>query len=259
MNGLDLQELIRQNKPIYVMNKTGRYLNEPGPYVLEIKDSGNKRAAQVIIPATKYPFLVSAHVPAKLLADSTEFYSALSKGILELVDPDKAREVMQSPVAQKVQENALRKFQPVKRDNRNIPPELLGTGDRPDHRPPGADRGISGLPQEQSMPLVVAETKGEEADPDSDVSPRILQLVMDLQSDKDLYEEKFLDLDGMENLTALDYGYLLSNCRDFPKIVQLAKTALSDLVGEDGVEEIEAEQEIEEAAPKSRKRRKRRK
>lgn len=254
MTGLDVQELVRQNKPIYVYNRTGRYLETPGPYVLEIKEHG-KRAAQVIIPATKYPFLVSGHVPSKLLADSTEFYAALSKGILELVDPEEARKIMQDPIAQKVQQQALRKFQPVKREPR-VPPEV-GIKDQSNYRPPGANTGISGLPEESNTPLVVAGAKGEDPDQESDVNPKVLQIVMDLQSDPDLYEEKYLELAGMENLSDLDYGYLLSNCQQFSKIIQLAKSELANLVGADGAAELEAEQEVEDAAPKTPTRKKR--
>ncbi|KKN41378.1 hypothetical protein LCGC14_0723990 [marine sediment metagenome] len=258
---LDIQELVRANKPIYVYNRASKYLNSASPYVLEMRD-GNKRIAKVIIPATKYPFLLSGHVPAKLLAESTEFYAAVSKGILELVDPDKAKKIMENPTAQKVQEHALKKFQPVRR-TANVPPEIMTNKNREDYRPAGADKGISGLPEQSrqsSTPLVVAETRGEGASGPGDVNASVLQIVMDLKSDKNLYEEKWLELDGMENLTDLDYGYLLNNCKEFPKILQLARTELANLVGDDTAAELEEEREIEEAAPTGKRRgRKRRK
>ena len=254
MAKLDVQELVRNNQPIYVYNRTGKYLEKQGPYVLEIRD-GNRRAAQVIIPATKYPFLVSGHVPAKLLAESTEFYAALSKGILELADPDAARKIMESSIAQQVQEQALRRFQPVRRESK-APPELTPSN-RTDLRPSGADKGISGLP-ETSTPLVVAGARGEDGKDDElveDVNATVLQIVMDLNSDSALYEEKFLELAGMEGLTDLDYGYLLSNCKKFPKILQLAKAELANLVGDDGLAEIEAEQELDDGNEKPTRRR----
>jgi len=252
MSNLDVQELVRNNQPIYVKNCTGRYLESQGPYVLEIRD-GNKRVAQIIIPATKYPFLVSGHVPAKLLAESTEFYAALSKGILELVDPDEARSIMSSTVAQQVQEQALRKFQPVRREAR-APMELTPTApvDHSNRRPPGADMGISTVPDSQ-VPLVVAGTaEGDKAT--ERINPSVIQIVMDLQSDSSLYEEKFLDLAGMEGLTDLDLGYLLSNCKNYPKILQFAKSELASKVGNADEDDSE-EEETTEAPASPRKRR----
>lgn len=253
---LDLQELIRNNEPIYVMNRTGEFLKKQGPFILEIKD-GNARAATVVIPATKFPFLISGHVPSKLLGESTEFYAALSKGILELVDPDEARETMKSDVAQKVQEAALRRFQPRRRVDKK-PPEITTTPT--DRRPPGSNPGISQVPENEVNPpdpmLKVADAK---SDATSDINPTVEVIVNDLKADADLYEEKYLELAGMEGLTENDYGYLMAECKQFAKIKQLARTELAKLAGEEAVDEAELEEEIEEVTPKQKRRRRRKK
>lgn len=241
---IDLQELIQKGEPVYVRNKTGDFLNKAGPYILEIREAG-KQAASVPIPATRFPFHLSAHVPAKLLGDSTEFYNALSRGILELVDPDVARREMSDPVAQKVVDQAMRKFQPTRRENRP-PPELVTANNRRDKEaaPPGADKGISGLPDGSKTPMKVAAPGDTEIE-DADVNPTVLQIVMDLNSDMSLQEEKYLELVGMEDLTATDLGHLLANCKKATKIVQWARAELAGLVGEDEAAEVEAAQEVE--------------
>jgi len=232
----DLQELIANGEPIYVLNRTGHYLEKQGPYILEFKEGG-KRAHTVIVPATKFPFLLSGHVPPNLLAQSTELYAAFSKGILELMEPTKAQEAMEDPVARKVVENAMRKFQPTTRKTKPMP-DMIGTDDRTDRVPPGADRGISGIPETRTQ-LRVAESE-------SDVNPTVEQIIMDLKSDPTLREEKYLELAGMEGLTQDDYGHVMVNCKKHKQILQWARASLADLVGEDGVAEVEAEYLAEE-------------
>lgn len=256
---LDVQELIRNDKPIYVLNKTNRFLEKRGPHVLEIKD-GNKRVAKIIVPATKYPFLLSGHVPPKLLAESTEFYAALSKGILELVDPDDAKRIMSDPVAQDVVDTAMRKFQPTVRTI-NPPPELKAGNKREedDRVPPGADRGISQTSQAENPEgdLTLKVANKDENGPSGTVE----QIVMDLESDPDLESEKFNELAAID-LTEADLGYLMRKCHSFPKILSWARKEMANLVGDDEVEKLEAEQEIdeiEEKLPPAKKRRPRRK
>lgn len=254
----ELQQLIRENKPIYVRNRAGEYTGTKTPYILEIREAG-KQAATVVIPATKYPFHLSAHVPAKLLADSTEFYSALSKRILILLDPAEAEREMEDPIAQKVVDAALRKFQPTRRTSKP-PPELVTASNRREGmRPPGADTGTSELPQGSPTPLKVAKNADAEG-VNPDVNPTVIQIVMDLDRDSSLKEEKWLELAGMEDLTEDDYGYLLGNCQKFPKIVQLARTELAKLVGDEDAEEIEQEQAVAaETEQQPRRRRRKRK
>jgi len=232
----DLQELIANGDPIYVLNRTGRYLEKQGPYILEFKEGG-KRAHTVIVPATKFPFLLSGHVPPNLLAQSTELYAAFTKGILELMEPDAAQAEMEDPVAQKVVANAMRKFQPTTRKAK-APPELIGTDDRTNRIPPGADKGISGIPETRSQ-LRVAESE-------SGVNPTVEQIVMDLKSDPTLREEKYLELAGMEGLTQDDYGHVMVNLKKHKQILQWARTSLADMIGEDGVAAVEADHFMED-------------
>lgn len=251
MAGQTVQDLVKANKPIYVYNRTGEFQGKQGIYVLEIKESG-KRAAQIPIPATRYPFLLSGHVPPRLLAESTEFYQALSRGILVLVDPQEAQKILEDPIAQQSVQNAMRKLQPTKRKQRT-PPELMTSHNRDDLVPPGADRGISGLPQASPTPLQHAT-----AQTDAGVNPTIKQIVMDLETDPSLQKEKLLDLAGMEGLTEDDLGYLIGHCQDFSKILQWARTELASMIGEEEAADVEAEQQVErhtkpETSKKSKK------
>lgn len=232
----DLQEMIANGEPVYVLNRTGKYLEKQGPYILEFKEGG-KRAHTVIVPATRFPFLLSGHVPPKLLAQSTELYAAFTKGILELMNPKDAKEEMEDPIAQKVVANAMRKFQPTTRTAKP-PPELIGTDDQTSRIPPGADKGISGIPE--------ARTQLRVADSESGVNPTVEQIIMDLKSDPTLREEKYLELAGMEGLTQDDFGFILTRCKKFKKIQQWSRGELADLVGEKGVAEVAAEHALDD-------------
>ena len=244
---LSVQDLVRANEPIYVLNRTGKYLPKQGTHVLVVKDQNNNPFS-VQIPATKYPFLVSAYIPAKLLAESAEFYSAIAKGVLELVDPDDARAIMENPMAQQVQEQALKKFQPIVRHETAKPPELVHTKS---YGPDVANQQVSAP---NRAPLQVsAETRGDDL-AQQGVDATVLQITMDLKSDPSLYEEKFLELAGIEGLTDLDFGYLLQHCKDFPKILQFARSELASLVeGEDA--EVEAKPKGKRKARRARNKR----
>jgi hypothetical protein len=232
---LNLRDLIRDNKPIYVKNCTGKFLEKQADHILEIRHEG-KKSQQVIIPATKFPFHLSARVPATALASCSELFDAINRGILELVDPDDAKNIMKDPLAQKAEAHALRRFQPVKRES-VVPPELKKFG----HTPEGVDKGISEVPPDDvSFPLRVADTE------EDDVKPAVVQILKDIKTDPALRDEKYLELVALPDLTEDDYGYVLVNC-DVAKIKQWARDEMVKLVGEDRVDELEAEQAEAEA------------
>lgn len=249
---IDLQELVQNNQPIYVMNQTGQFLEKPSTYVLEIK-ANNKRAFTVPIPATKFPFLLSAHVPPILLKDSTEFYEALTKGILRLISPDEAKKRLADPMAQQVVDAAMRRFQPTKRQTRK-PPELKMAntpGVTESRVPPGANVGLSAgestVEPGPNLDLKLAST--------GDVNPSVIQICMDLASDKGLRDEKLMQLAGMPNLTEKDLGYVVSNCKEHAKVVQWARSELANLSGLN--DDYEDDGEEEPMQPQRGKRKKR--
>jgi len=86
---MDLDDLIRDNKPIYVRNRT----KPKGSIALTIFGE-NSRPIPLEIPNTWIPICVSATIPLKFLANSTDFRRMLDKGLIELVDPKTAKEIM---------------------------------------------------------------------------------------------------------------------------------------------------------------------
>lgn len=256
----NLEELIRTNQPIYVYNRTGKFVTKQGVYVLEVRHGG-KRTHQVHIPPTKYPFHLSAAVPADLLAHSTELFEAISKGVLELADPAVAKKVMEDPVAKKAQEHAMRQFQPVRRNDAQAPTVAYAKDmdkDRPHNKP---DAPIINATDEDTG-NVNPELKMADAIED-DVNPDVHMIVEAINSDPKLKDEKFLELVALSELTEADYGFVLANVEP-QRIRQWARSELAKMVGEERAAEIEAEQETGEEdepfiAPSSRPHNRRRK
>lgn len=232
----ELQQLIKENKPIYVRNRTGTILGEPHPYHLEIRGDNNDKYS-IVVPAVRYPFLI-ANVPGELLARSIDLLKALQKKALELVDPDKAKKELMDPLAQATIDQALSRFGRDYAAPRAQPTFSTRTA-QPGHsvamQPRTAtDRnvlqpeGVTDGPQ-QPQPLTTA---------DQDIRPNIIQLCMDLARNPDLRDDVFLELNGKEpeSFNQEELGYIINKCREHSKITQWAKKLLAERYDDDGVE-----------------------
>ena len=260
----DIQELLQDEKvPIYVRNHAGRFIQDQkgrptnSTFVLQIETESGK-SKPVSIPATKYPYCLSNHVPRKLLADSYAFFDAVQRGILELVDPDQAKRELASPQAQRAQAAAMAALQPRTRRASPMPHVDPGNDSR---MPPGAPVGISAGKTMTGEGLGDGSEMLKMADADDGVNPTIKQIVADLHADPDLADELLDRLVGLSYLTAADLGYIMSNCKDFRRVISWAKSELAAMSGEEGEDYDESDQDESdqaEAAPR-KKRRKRKK
>lgn len=254
----NLEELIRNNQPIYVYNRTGRFVTKQGVYVLEVRHEG-KRTHQVHIPPTKYPFHLSAMVPADLLAKSTELFDAISKGVLELADPADARKVLEDPIAKKAQEHAMRQFQPTRRSEATAP-QLVRYDKNPDRSDGKPNTSV--IDDASDTKNVNPELRLADAVAD-DVNVNVQAIVDAINSAPELKEEKYLELVALSDLKENDYGYVLANI-DYSRIKQWARSELAAMVGEERAAEIEAdttgedEEEFGLQTTRPRKRRKHR-
>lgn len=230
---INVHDLVQQNQPIYVYNNTGEFMedNKPSTHILTIK-YGDGRIQAVTVPkeAAKYPFLLSAVVPPKALAESSDFNNACFRRVLIIADPDAARKVMEQPLPQEVMERAVARFQPQVRVARPMPDVIAGNA--PTQPAPDANGPLT-LDQ---IPLHKA------ASPDT-VDPTVRQIVMDVKSDPSIARDKMLALEGLQ-LSKADYGYVMTECHDISVLVNWARTGLAELVGEDAVVQIEADNEV---------------
>ena len=213
---INLTQLIEEGQPIYVYNRTGNILEQQSPFILEIKDN-NGKAWPVPIPATKYPFLISGHVPPSVLAESMEIRNAIRKGILELVDPEEGDRIMQDPSVQKAMAATMRRFQPTTRRNTQPSKDEDSYAER--YLPPNVDVSASYDARseevinklKQDAPLKVADTSNREAavtENDTEVLPKISQIVWDANRLPDNAEDAIVELSSLE-LTSNDFGYII--------------------------------------------------
>ena len=96
---LTLDNLIDNNKPVYVINNS----NPRGVIVISIVHPATGNVTPITIPVTWIPICVTDIVPRKHLRDSLDFRGALRKNMLRLVDPDRARKVLATQEAKEEQ------------------------------------------------------------------------------------------------------------------------------------------------------------
>ena len=95
MSELKLDKLLDDNKPIYVLNNS----NPRGILVISLVHPTTGNVTPIKIPVTWVPICVTDHVPPEQLRDSLDFRGYLRKGIIKLVDPDKAEKILASKEA----------------------------------------------------------------------------------------------------------------------------------------------------------------
>jgi len=95
MSELKLDKLLDDGKPIYVLNNS----NPRGVLVISLVHPTTGNVTPIKIPVTWVPICVTDHVPPEQLRSSLDFRGYLRKGIIKLVDPDKAEKILSSKEA----------------------------------------------------------------------------------------------------------------------------------------------------------------
>jgi hypothetical protein len=245
----NLQQLIDENKPIYVLNRTGRCTGgKTHPYALVIKTASGKNR-EIIIPATKYPFLLSGQVPSAALKDADDLFNACKRGgALEVLEPEQAMSLLQDPNAQKAIDAAVERLKRrgAPKEGHQVKEIQEGaTSRRQVSRPP--DPRTASPDEFVPAPMVSHQT----------VNPSVVQMCVDLARDSGLAQDVYLRLAGTPDgeLTREDLGHIISNVDSSktPRIVKWARAELAKLSGDDDNEDFEIPGE-EEAAPVPRRR-----
>ncbi|MFA5750537.1 MAG: hypothetical protein WC895_04975, partial [Candidatus Shapirobacteria bacterium] len=87
---LRLDDLLKEKKAIYVKNMT----NPRGQIVLTIADTKSGRIHKIAIPKIELPICLSDRLNSELIDASTDLRHYISKGVLELVEPARAEEIL---------------------------------------------------------------------------------------------------------------------------------------------------------------------
>lgn len=93
---LDLDQLLDENKPIYVINTS----NPKGTLMCTFTDASGKNAKVLKIPKTWIPINVTAQAPKAILRDSLDFREHLYKRMITLISPEDALKILATEDAQ---------------------------------------------------------------------------------------------------------------------------------------------------------------
>ncbi|MFA6358945.1 MAG: hypothetical protein WCY09_09845 [Candidatus Omnitrophota bacterium] len=225
----NLQQLIDDNQPIYVLNRTGRITGgKTKPYAMVIKTT-HGRAIEIIVPATKFPFLLTGQVPASALKDAEDLFKACRRGgALEVLEPEEAMEMLQDPQAQKSIDAALARFRRKADAKPGLKAEIK-SGDSSERR--HISRTADADETEKVPRPVIAK---------QDVDPSIKQLCVDLDKDDSLAQEVLGRLTGMpeDDISKADLGHIVSavDIERFPRIVKWARNELAKRSGAESQE-----------------------
>jgi hypothetical protein len=246
-----LYSLLENKQPVFVRNRTGRKKGVPTKLIMLqiVGQSGVQKSIK--IPATRFPIPISTMVaPPSLLGDSQDFIDLLNKKELELIEPETATKELSDPNVSKAVESAL-----AKAYDRSVPgmeqmtgPKVLKPGEKAGERTASdptkkaAAEAAAALASLDRDPLAPLEISNES----SVVSPKITQMMFDLNKDKALANEMLLDLQGMseDDLGETEYTHIMAQASWCAPIVKWAEENLAAMMGED---EDEDDEELEES------------
>jgi len=93
---INLQQLIREGKPVWVLNQSGKYIKSLGKKgragVVVFQIGTGDTVDKVVIPPGPDPVCISDQIDAKSLETCRDLMKLTSQGVLEVLDPAKAEE-----------------------------------------------------------------------------------------------------------------------------------------------------------------------
>jgi hypothetical protein len=199
-----LQEI--QTNSVHVLNTTKGY--EKGQVLFSVPKENGQGTDSVIVPNTFIPVTLTEQVSKKQLLGSSEFRSAVSRGVLVIVSDKDADEILATKAALS-ELNRIRKRQDSFRE----------TVANLDEVHTNIDEGTTGL-----RDALGQLTVGEEQTLEDLVQPSILQLVVDLEELKD-EEGAISTLRNIEKVTTKDYRYIYKTVnKKYKELISYAKT-----------------------------------
>ena len=93
-----LERLIKEGKPVYVMNTSSLPSGDKGMVIVNFYDGTRREFFKM--PPTFIPMAVTDSIPPQNLMNSKDFRQCLIKGMLTLIDPQSAEAYLATPEAQ---------------------------------------------------------------------------------------------------------------------------------------------------------------
>ena len=227
---MNIQQMVDENIPIYVVNRSARVLGTAHVLVIEFPHPTGGRGSTVKIPPIKHPINLSRRVaPPSAIPLSTAFIDWVNKGVLEIIDVEDAKEILADPEVRAAVTQAYKKLDARRGEALNPRPQfkVKQGGSRETHAIADLDEarvsmsdfqstalGDMGLPQPeaQNALTVTAETVT--------ITPKIQKFCGDLQEDPALKGDYLRELKSWDEvvLNDDDIGYMLSQLNEFDNI-----------------------------------------
>jgi hypothetical protein len=240
---MDIQMMVDNNIPIYVVNRSARVLGTAHVLVIEFPHPTGGRGSTVKIPPIKHPINLTRRVaPPSAIPLSTAFIDWVNKGVLEIIDVEKAKEILSDPEVRASVTQAYKKLEARRGEALNQRPQfkVKQGGSRETHAVADLDEARlsmsdfqssslpeMGLPQPepQNALTVSAET--------ITITPKIQKFCRDLQEDNSLKGDYLRELKSWDEviLSDDDIGYMLSQLSEFDNICAYLRSIKASRAG----------------------------
>lgn len=220
---LDLDQLLKEEKPIFVVNR-----HQPiGIVIVQFKDGTN--IERVIIPKTTHPFNLSQRVPVKSMRESFEFRRFIQDGVLELIDPDVALNLLKDP---DIQEELRAAIDRTNLRGRSMPAQESET----EHRTAAVDAMKKLVNAGKDRTAAQESRNNQEVEEETpSINTRVQMTVQRLQSGDLKVKEALADLKAIAtDLSREDFSYITSQVGT-GHIASWAKRKLERLEAEDAM------------------------
>jgi hypothetical protein len=243
---IDIQKMVDDGEPIYVVNRSARILGKSHLLVLSFPSPSGGRGSTVKIPPIKYPINLTRRVaPPSAIPMSREFVNWVNRGVLQIVPKEQAQTTLKDPQVQNAIRAAFRKLDNQSRasqDMRKTPQFKVRDGGARETRAV-ADLDEAGLTaadfyahsaEEAARPIVDVAPQNELRIADTDnVSPKVQRFCSDLLEDESLKKDYLVTLKGWDEdeLSDADLGFLLDRLGKFENIAAYVRSVLADRAG----------------------------
>ena len=223
----NLDRLVRENKPVYVINTSSLPSGDKGMVIVNFFD-GNRREF-FKMPPTFIPMAITDSIPTRQLIDSKDFKQCLLKGMLTLVEPASAEAFLATPEAQDEYESLVLSEHSAAAQHINVN-KMVSQRSRVSH---STNEGGGPLQDVSAVDTVSNKVRG---------------LIESMVAETITIKEVLTQLRRHQSaLQAVDFSYVIANTTD-PELKKWAKSGLSKSNTED--EDEEDEYEVEERPKK---------
>ncbi len=242
---IDIQKMVDEGEPIYVVNKSASILGKSHLLVIEFPNPSGGRGSTVKIPPFKYPVNITMQVaPPAAIPMSRSFINWVNRGVLKIVPREVAEKVLARPEVQNAVNAAYDKLDSQQRQSatmRNTPQFKVRSGGARETRA-YADLDESNLTAadfygntpEAAHPQVDVAPQNELRTADTEaVSPRIQRFCDDLVEDPSLKKDFLQTLKSWDEdeLSDDELGYMLDNLGSFENISSYIRSVMAERAG----------------------------